>query len=785
MPAACDVSLEAVGFAALVLVVGRYNGGEPLIVASPAARERAALTFFAAYVSDEEQEAGAFLETVRAEIEESRCHEPCPMETVASGLGLTETEWAHSLMQLGYGYGTSGDTAIVCDRAGVFLRVEPIGPELRVEVRINRSAFASSLLPQLTSHLARAIDWLATAGRARLRDFELLSAEERRQIAADFNDTRVAVPADLTLHGLVEAQAARSPDATAVVHGGVELTYRLLDRQANHLAGILQRDFGVAAGDRVGVMMERTEKTVVALCGVMKAGGAYVPINPRHPWETVRYMIENAGISVLIVDSESIAAAASFPGGLLVVDIELRGSPGVAGPAAPVADTDLAYVIYTSGSTGTPKGVAVEHRAVVNTVLWRNAFYGIGPSDINLQIPSFAFDSSVVDMFCVLTVGGTLIVPGDELRLDARALLELSVERRVTSCIVTPSYYKLLLSELAGAVPTLRWVTLAGESATPDLVTEHLATLPGVALYNEYGPTENAVCSTACRLDAVEATVSIGRPIWNVVVVILDATARLSPIGVPGEIYLGGAGLARGYLNQEHLTAERFVTSPVPDVCSGVLYRTGDRACWREDGSLEFLGRLDRQVKIRGFRIELDEVEQALRGHPGVRNAAVICKEDAGGARYLAAYVESHAGLTRPQLREHMGRLLPFYMTPDAFTVMPLLPLNLNGKIDRAALGNVDDFAADAHGEEVSLSPIQSRLALLWANVLNRGQVTLDDNFFALGGNSLRVMELTSRMRGELALDVELLDIYTYPTVRELADRLVQTDETASHARSN
>ncbi|MEP7308326.1 MAG: amino acid adenylation domain-containing protein [Acidobacteriota bacterium] len=784
-PAACAVSTEVVGLAAFVLVASRYNGGEPLVVALPG-QERPALVFFAASAMDEQQEAGALLDSVRTEIEQARRHQPCALDRVAAGLGVSAAQQERDLLQLVYAVGPTAPQAPGLERGGVTVRVEGLGPALRVEVRATGAACAPPLLPQLTAHIARAIEWLASAGRAPLRDFELLSAEERRQIAHRFNDTRVAVPEGLTLHGLVAAQAARTPDRTAIVHRDVELSYLALDAQANRLAAVLAAEFAVSHGDCVGVMMDRSEKTIVALYGVMKAGAAYVPIDPHHPWETVRYMIENAGIAVLIVDSESIAAAARFAGSLLVIDIELRGSSDATDSAWPAAGTDLAYVIYTSGSTGRPKGVAVQHRAVVNTILWRNAFYGIGASDVNLQLPSFAFDSSVVDIFCVLTVGGMLIVPDDDLRLDARRLIELSAARRVTSCIVTPSYYKLLVAELAGALPSLRWVTLAGEIATSDLVAAHLEWLPGVALYNEYGPTENAVCSTACRLDTMartEPTVPIGRPIANVAVVILDAAGRLSPIGVPGEIYLGGAGLARGYLNQEALTAERFVPSPVPDVWDGRLYKTGDRACWRVDGTLEFLGRFDRQVKIRGFRIELDHVELALCRRRGVDNAAVICKADAGGAHYLAAYVEGGGGLTPAHLREHIGQQLPAYMMPDVLTVMPRLPLNLNGKVDRAALALIDDGNTPGDTAGVALSPFQATLVGLWAEVLKHGHVALDDNFFAMGGNSLRVMELTARIRGELSLGVELLDIYSYPTVRELADRLCR--DRVGHAPGN
>ncbi len=792
--AACRVveqgaaATEVLGLAAYVLVASRYNGGEPVLVAAPApGDDERALVLWSSGTWDDQQTTVDFLDRLHEEIDQSRLHQPCLLEDVAPGLGLDGARHADTFLQLAYvcqsaesaksAPAASSTWPFLADTKAVRLRVVPRDGELQFEVSASAAAYPSGLMPQLSGHIARAAEWLANNPREPLSEFPLLSLDERSEITNGFNGAHVPVPAGLTLHGLIAAQTARTPEATAVVYGDVALSYQQLDGQANHLATILRRDYRVTTGARVGVMMDRSDQSVVALCGVMKAGAAYVPINPRHPWETVRYMIEDAGVTVLIVNSESIAAAASFAGDLLVIDIELRGLLQSAALPQTATETDLAYVIFTSGSTGRPKGVAVEHRAVVNTILWRNDFYEIGPSDINLQIPSFSFDSSVVDIFCVLTVGGTLVVPSEDLRLDARALIDLSVARGVTSCIVTPSYYRLLLTELVGAIPSLRWVTLAGETATPELVAAHLEALPGVKLFNEYGPTENAVCSTACRLEVAESTVSIGRPIWNVTVVILDAVRRLVPIGVPGEIHLGGAGLARGYVNQETLTMERFVQGADPLASDRVLYRTGDRACWRPDGSLEFLGRLDGQVKVRGIRIELDEVEQALGLHPGVRSAAVICKKDSGGSNYLSAYAEGQPGLTRADLREHMHARLPSYMVPDAFSVMSQLPLNLNGKIDRATLAGIDDFAGHSEEEEAPLSPVQSRLTALWADVLKRSQVALDDNFFAMGGNSLRVMELTSRIRGELALGVELLDVYTYPTVRELAGRLAQVNQ--------
>jgi bacitracin synthase 3 len=778
-PATDDAGIEELCVAAFALVVSRYNGGEPLLIAAPVDGASEVVRFLAC-TCDEQQDGRTFLEHVRVEVEESGRHPPCVLARAAAGLGLDAATFEQTLLQLAYAVGPAADAGLLWERAGLGMRVERHGAELRLHV--GDRAHPPWLARQLAAHVARAIEWLAANDRRPLSEFELLSVDERRCVGSSFNDTHVPVPEGLTLHGLIAAQTTRAPDTVAVVFRDVELTYRTLDQQANQIAAVLRRDFHVTNGGIVGVMMERSEKTVAALYGVMKAGAAYVPINPRHPWDTVRYMLENASISVLIVDSESIAAAASFSGELFVVDLELPGAAAAPDPGVPVADSDLAYVIYTSGSTGRPKGVAIEHRAIVNTVLWRNAFYAIGSADVNLQVPSFAFDSSVVDIFCVLTAGGTLVIPDEDLRLDARGLIALSVARGVTSCIVTPSYYKLLVTELGGAVPSLRWITLAGESATPELVAAHLKRMPGVALYNEYGPTENAVCSTACRLDTVEAVVPIGQPIANVKVFVLDREQRLCPIGVPGEVFLGGIGLARGYLNQDALTAERFVASPVPDFHEGRLYRTGDRACWRPDGAIDFLGRFDSQVKVRGFRIELDHVELALLRQPDVRHAAVLCKEDASGAKYLAAYAETRRGVGTAVLREHLRSQVPDYMVPDVLTIVPRLPLNLNGKVDRAELLAVDDFIGHQDSAEpAAMSPVEQMLLTLWAAVLQRSEVLLDDNFFALGGNSLRVMDLTSRLRDELSLHVDLIDIYTYPTVRELAERLSIAGEGQSH----
>lgn len=748
--------------------MSRYNGGEPVLVALPAPDG----VSFVSCVVDESGTAGALVRATNEALAAAAAHGACPLEAVSATLGLPAGHDGRAWLRIGFLAGVDADASPLIG-TGLRVMVAVTDGELRVTVRAAADCCPAWLVSSLAGHIARAAVWLTTKGLAPLHTWPLLSDRERHLVTAAFNDTAMPVPRGLTLHGLIAAQAARTPDAPALTFRQVTLTYGQLDGRAGRVVSLLRDSLGVQAGDVVGVMLERSEHTVVALLGVMKAGAAYVPISPGHPWETVRYMLEHAGVSVLIVDSETIGAAASFPGRLLVVDMELHDGVAVAPDAEP-DDTRLAYVIFTSGSTGRPKGVAVEHRAAVNTVLWRNAFYGLGPTDVNLQIPSFAFDSSVVDIFCTLSSGGHLVIPEEALRLDASRLIALSAARGVTHCIVTPSYYQLLVSAFAGGVPTLRAITVAGESTTPQLVAAHRERLPDVTLFNEYGPTENAVCSTACRLDAAEPTVPIGRPIWNVSVLIVDQRDRPCPVGVPGEILLGGAGLARGYLNQPALTEERFVPSPVAEV-TGTLYRTGDRGCWRPDGQIEFLGRADGQVKVRGFRIEVEEVEQALLRHPQVRHGAILCKADPGGAPYLAGYAEVESGTTQDALLGHMRAAVPYYMVPEVLTILPSLPLNLNGKVDRGALRTRDDFATGASA--VPLSPMEARLAPIWGAVLGRPQVVPDDNFFQLGGNSLRVMALNADIRTALHLDVDLLDIYAYPTLRQLAERLSELSE--------
>ncbi|MFL6332303.1 MAG: non-ribosomal peptide synthetase [Pyrinomonadaceae bacterium] len=751
---------------AFTLLLCRYTNDEEVLIAEPG-------PLFLRCEAKAEWTIEQLLRAVGAEFAEARRHGGYSLGDLTAPVRL-DGEESRQLFAVGYVYGAADADAAFPHDPKLLLSIEAAGGVERVRLRYDAAQYPAGLMQRFAEHYSSVLGLLLGPGEGALSDIDFVTEVERETTLNLFNRTEAVYPNGATLHGLFEEQAARRPEATAVVHEGMSLTYRELNEKANRLARWLRESAGVRAGDCVGLLVGRSEKMVVAQLGVMKAGAAYVPINPRHPWETVSYMLENTGVRVLLVNSDTIAAAANFGGGLFILDVELDGLTNSAeNPGPEVGERELAYVIYTSGSTGRPKGVAVEHTAVVNTIFWRNDYYEIDDGDTNLQLPSYAFDSSVLDIFCFLAAGAVLVIPDEERRLEPAYVRHLTQTHGVTRLLATSSYYKLLNREIGG-LGALRSVTVAGEATTPELVAEHQRHLPGVRLVNEYGPTENAVCSSACDLAGGEPSAPIGRPVSNVKVFVLDGRMRPVPVGVGGEMYLGGAGLARGYVNQPALTAERFVPDPFSGEPGARLYRTGDWACWRPDGVLEFQGRMDGQVKVRGFRIELSEVEAAVRRHAGVRDAAVLCKQDWSGNNYLAAYAAGGESLAASALTLFLRDTLPYYEVPDVVKVLPALPLNLNGKVDTARLRALDDFrheeAEEAH--ERPGTATEKALLGLCSDLYRQPALTPDDNFFSIGANSLRVMEMVNLIRRELGVNIDFSDVYEHPTVRELAARI-------------
>jgi amino acid adenylation domain-containing protein len=618
----------------------------------------------------------------------------------------------------------------------------------------------------------------------RLSELPLSPEAERQQVLREWNDTETG-GSEALIHQLFAAQAERTPGAEAVAFGDERLTYGQLHRRSDRLA-LRLRALGVGPESRVGVHLERSPEMVIALLAVLKAGGGYVPLDPGYPGERLAHMLADSGARVLVTQPRLSGKLAGRLAGAeeVVVDGSWDDGP-VDLPPAPTAPDNLAYVIYTSGSTGRPKGVLVSHRSLVASTLARLSCYPEVPSAF-LLLSSFAFDSSVAGIFGTLCGGGRLVVTPAGLAEDADRLGEVLRREGISHLLCVPSLYAHLVErpELAA----VRGVTVAGEACPAELVERHFALHPGAGLWNEYGPTEGTVWSSVHAFaPGRPERVPIGRPVAGVRLYVVDGRGLPAPLGVPGELWIGGAGVARGYHGRPDLTAERFIPDPFGGAPGARLYRTGDLVRWLADGELQFLGRIDQQVKVRGFRIELEEIEAVLRTHRAVHDAVVVPlaaargerREAAAGApqyQRLAAYVVVRPGEPEPQaaaLRAYLKERLPEYMVPTGFLPVPALPLTPNGKVDRRALAAAD---GDRFAPEVAYvaprTPVESRLAEIWRELLEVERVGVDDNFFDLGGHSLLTTRLVSRIRDAFQLEVPLQTFFEEPTVAGVAQSI-------------
>jgi amino acid adenylation domain-containing protein len=588
---------------------------------------------------------------------------------------------------------------------------------------------------------------------------DVLAPAERQLMLREWNATARSLAAT-TLPGLFAAQAASTPDAIAAVFDTQSLNYGELDRRANQLAHHLRR-LGVGPETVVGLCVERSLEMVIGLLGILKAGGAYLPLDPNYPSERLAFMREDASADLLVTEAALADRVPGREGGLILLDADwpaIARNPTTA-PAVDLNADNCAYLIYTSGSTGRPKGVAIAHRSATTLLEWTYAEFDTCDLVSIIASTSICFDLSVFELFVPLCSGGEVVVARDPIHLPAAA-------NHATLLNTVPSAVAELVR--MGAIPnSVTTVCIAGEPLQKTLVQDLYARTKVRSVYNLYGPSEDTTYSTYALVSADVDVVPIGRPIWNTSVYVLDPGLQPVPAGVTGELYIAGAGLARGYLQRAGLTAERFVADPFGAPGSR-MYRTGDVARWIGDGILDFLGRADQQVKVRGFRIEPGEIETALKQHAGVAQAVVIARDDHSGGKRLVAYVVGAQGtsLDVADLRAHVGASLPDFMVPSAFVLLDRLPLTANGKLDRRALPSPDLTPAvvrppRTHREEV--------LCALFAEVLGLRQVGIDDNFFALGGHSLLALRLIGRIRAELGAQVTIGTLFEAPTVEALA----------------
>ncbi|HZI11032.1 MAG TPA: amino acid adenylation domain-containing protein [Myxococcus sp.] len=641
------------------------------------------------------------------------------------------------------------------------------GQRLLMRLSYDSARYDEAGIQRLLGQLRSALQSMVAGAGQRLADVTLLSEPERRQLLVEWNGARTEGTGDSCAHALFEAQARRTPDAPAVTFEGTTLTYAELDRRANQLAWHL-RARGVGPEVLVGLCVERSPELVVGMLGIMKAGGAYVPLDPSLPMERLGFMIAQAGLMVLVTQ-EPLADQLPASGQLLVcLDSDapaLAAEPATPPATAATADT-LAYAIFTSGSTGQPKGTLLVHRGLCNTALAAMAALDIQPHGRVLQFASTGFDASVWEVFSALLAGACLVLAPREQLMPGEPLQQLLVRESISTVTLTPSALAPLSPQ---GLPALRTVAAAGEACTPELATRWK---PGRRFINAYGPTEVTVCATLSADVDVERP-TIGAPLPNVQVYVLGTGLELLLPGASGELYVGGLGLARGYLRQPALTAERFVPHPFSTTPGERLYRTGDRVRWRADGTLEFLGRADHQVKVRGFRIELGEIEAVLSRYPTVREAAVVVREDVPGDKRLVAYVSGRTeGPDVAALRAFLKERLPEYMVPSAFVVLDTLPVSSSGKVDRKALPAPEHERVESVAFVAPTNAIEEPLASTWSRLLNVARVGIHDDFFELGGHSLLATQLASRVRELFRVDLSLRDLFNAPTVAGMAARI-------------
>lgn len=598
---------------------------------------------------------------------------------------------------------------------------------------------------------------------------------EDHHLPARGHDTALAVQSQACLHELVQAQAELTPDACAVMQGGRRWSYRELERRANGLARFLRR-LGVAPEVKVAVCLKPSPELLATLLGVLKAGGAYVPIAPSMPPERVARLLDSCGASMVITERELSASSAWHKGRRLVMLDDPAGRTELqsGSPPAGIATADnLAYVISTSGSSGDPKGVMVAHRAILNTLQWRQRAFPLNGSDRVLVTFSFVFDASIFELFQPLLGGATVVFPDTDLGGDPAHIISAVRRYRITVLGVIPSWLSLLASdpELAEC-RSLRRVFCGGETLPAEAV-ERIRRRLAVEINNMYGPTETAMEATFLTCSPGRP-ISIGRPIANVRAYVLDDALQPVPSGTVGELYLGGAGLARGYVNNPGLSAERFVPDPFATLGGARMYRTGDFCRWLPDGNLELLGRRDRQVKLHGHRIELGDVEAALYGAAGVREAAVVLREDQPGAKRLVGYVTlQSSGATSPErLRHDLSRRLPRYMVPSAFIVLDGLPKTVGGKLDRRSLPAPRIPSSSRAVDEEPVGSLRQFLLGLWQQVLGVSEFGERDDFFEAGGNSIQAAILAHKLEEMLREPVYAAVVYDSPTIEKLADYL-------------
>jgi len=644
---------------------------------------------------------------------------------------------------------------------------------LKISFIYDTALFRAAAIRRMLTHFQTLLESISLNPESKISDLPLMDAVERNKLLTDWNSTASEYPRDKTIHELFEKQAEKYPDKTAAACGNRDISYAELNRRANKLARRLKR-LGVGPDIKVGICIERSYEMIAGILGILKAGGAYLPLDPEYPADRLSFMLEDAAADILLTQKQFLRQLPKFSGSVICLDdwndIEKEDDANLPSEATP---NNLAYVIYTSGSTGLPKGACIEHQSVVRLVKNTN-YVSLGPDEVFLQFAPISFDASTFELWGSLLNGAKLVV----FPAGKHSLEELGREikhRGITTLWLTAALFHKMVDFHIQSLNGVKQLLAGGETLSRPRVKRAIKELPETRLINGYGPTENTTFTTCCQLTdshCIESTVPIGTPISNTQVYILDRQLNPTPIGVRGELYIGGDGLARGYLNSPALTAERFIPNPLALKPGARLYKTGDMVRWLEEGTIEFFGRFDHQVKIRGFRIELGEIEAALRRNATVKDVVVVCREDSSNEKRLIAYITTKPGqkTSARELRNFSKDKLPHYMVPSAFVCLDAFPLTHNGKVDRKALPVPEEESASEEAFVPPQSKTEEQLANVWKEVLNLNKIGMNDNFFDLGGHSLLVAQLHGRLSEELGRETPIIKLFEFPTIRDQAE---------------
>jgi len=649
----------------------------------------------------------------------------------------------------------------------------------RCELEYNTDLFTAETARRLLRHFRTICEAFTADPDRGVDDIAILPENERQQIVENWNATQADYPRDATIHRLFERQVARTPNDIAIECGQEQLTYLTLNSRADEIAAELIAH-GVETGELVGICVERSLEMLVAVLGVLKAGAAFVPLEPSLPKLRLELMLKDSQTRLVLTRPEYLPLLEAANVNVVNLDRDWdvpQDDPTRQEATRPSTADDTAYVIYTSGSTGTPKGVQIGHRSLVNFIESMRDTPGLTADDVWLSVTTLSFDISLLELFLPITTGARVVIAPDEIAHDADLLAAALRDSGTTIIQATPATWHMLVQSGWRAAPELT-ILCGGEALSRELADELVSS--GATVWNMYGPTETTIWSTVFEVTAGKGTVPIGTPIANTEIYVLDANLQPVPIGVAGELYIGGEGLALGYLRRPELTAEKFIPDPFRNTSEARLYRTGDRARFLSDGCVEYLGRFDHQVKIRGFRIELGEIQTSLVSHPAVAEAVVVAREETQGDKRLVAYLtnETPDPPTVSELRHLLSDSLPLYMIPSEFMFLDEFPRTPNGKLDRRALPAPGADRPVLETDYVSpRNEFEESIAAAWREVLNKHEVGIHDNFFDLGGHSLLLVQLHGLLRDRLATPLPMVDLFRFPTVALLAEHLSSGDD--------